>query len=579
MATDEKYLDNLLKSLTENDQQSRTMEEAMSEVTQTAKVEDFLPASSDDFFDEDFNNSDNDMDALADLLAEALPKEENKAEEKELIKESDALVTEDDAFIEKNAAASDDMDDWQSSLDDLMAQADAQVKEESNAVDSGKMDALGLFDNMDADLEEINGLLKNTDNDEAVEDDILALLESFKDDKEGSVNSNSEEAFDIFAENALEEDKNTVENKEEFSEEKSKRKKLFSKEKSEKRKKKNKAQGKNHSKQTEEVGDINAEASVDEAVAGEEDAEKQEPAKTKEKHSFFSKMLNYLTQEEEELAGASDENAEILQELNEEDKQKVKKEEKKKKKADKKKRKEKADAEAAPEGEEAGDAEADEDKKKKKKEKKKKEKTPKDAATEKPVKVLSRKNLLVLIAACATLIASICVLSSFLPEYADKKNARQAFYNGDYEEAFRLLYDKNLNSSDSVIYNRVRTVLTIERKMKSYENNLAMNRELEALDALMQGISCYQDLDGVDEYGVRDEVDAIYQQICTILQDNYDITPEEALEINAYDNDTYTRKLHSVINGTEFIMPGQEIPQEELPPQDVLPEEEEIISY
>ena len=166
-----------------------------------------------------------------------------------------------------------------------------------------------------------------------------------------------------------------------------------------------------------------------------------------------------------------------------------------------------------------------------------------------------------------------------MPEYADKKNARQAFYNGDYKEAFRLLYDKNLNSSDSVIYNRVRTVLTIERKMESYENNLAMNRELEALDALIQGIDCYQNLTGVDEYGVREEVDAIYQQICTILQDNYDITPEEALEINAYDNDTYTRKLNSVISGTEFTMPGQEIVNEELPPQDVLPEEEEIISY
>ena len=540
MAIDEKYLDNLLKSLTENEQQSTDTQEPVSDVEQP------------------FNNSDNDMDALASLL------------------EADHISEEDASSIEKNDGADSEIDDWKSGLDDLIAQADAQVKEEADAADPKKQDASGSLDDMDADLKEIDGLLKNTDN-EAAEDDILALLESFKDDNEESANNDSEEAFDIFVENASEEDKNAAENKEESDEEKPQRKKMFSKEKSEKRKKKNKVKGKKHINQTEEAEETDTETSADEALAGEEDAQKQEPEKAREKHNFFSRILTYLTQEEEELAGASDENAEILQELDEEDKQKARKKEKKKKKADKKK--EKADAQTSPEGEEIEEAEAGESKKKKKTETRKKEKLPKDTAVEKPVKVLSRKNLLVLIAVCATLIASICVLSSFLPEYADKKNARQAFYNGDYKEAFRLLYDKNLNSSDSVIYNRVRTVLTIERKMESYENNLAMNRELEALDALIQGIDCYQNLTGVDEYGVREEVDAIYQQICTILQDNYDITPEEALEINAYDNDTYTRKLNSVISGTEFTMPGQEIVNEELPPQDVLPEEEEIISY
>ena len=37
------------------------------------------------------------------------------------------------------------------------------------------------------------------------------------------------------------------------------------------------------------------------------------------------------------------------------------------------------------------------------------------------------------------------------------------------------------------------------------------------------------------------------------------------------------------MNGTEFVMPGEEVEaeeiEEELPPQDVLPEEEEIIIY
>lgn len=580
MATDEKYLDDLLKSLTENEQQSKTMDDAMN--------------------DADFN-----ADEFASLLSEAFPAEEGMSTEKDLIKEADALtdlvdetlqsekdgpVVEDsheesdefaDLFAETFPASDnavpgmgedtslDGGEDWQSSLDDLLAQADAQLKEDSNPT-------LENQENLDTDLAEISGLLNKEDDNKAVEDDMLALLESVKDDYTGD--SNGGETFDIFAEDVASENLNASEPGEEDTGEKTQKRKLFAKRKSDKQEKKNEAQKKKLRKQKKSERDLNAGDDLEEAVISEESEELQETVEVKEKNGFFSKMIAYLTQEEDDFTNASDENAEILKELNEEDQKKVKKKEKKKKKDGNKKGKEKTEAEAPPEGEEDGDAEAVKDKKKKK-EKKKKEKTPKDEVKQKPVRVLSKRNLIVLIAACATIIAVICVLSTFLTEYADKQNARQAFYEGDYEEAYRLLYDKNLNSNDSVIYNRVRIVLTIERKLDSYENNLAMNKELEALDALMQGISCYQELEEVDTYGVRSEVDAIYQQICSILQNNYGITLEEALEINTYDNDTYTRKLNSVINGTEFTMLGEEAPQEELPPQDILPEEEEIISY
>lgn len=285
------------------------------------------------------------------------------------------------------------------------------------------------------------------------------------------------------------------------------------------------------------------------------------------------KFLDFLTREEDEGI----ESDEILDKINKENEKKQKKEEKKRKKAEKKKGK----SDEALDEEEEGAEDSKKKKKKEKKKKEKKEKEPKEEPKEKPVKVLSKKNLLVLIAACATLLGSIFALSTFLTEYSDRQNARQAFYEGDYEEVYRLFYDRNLNSSDTVIYNKVKIVLTLDRKLKSYENNLALNRELEAVDALIQGVSCYQKLQGIDEYDVRNEVDAIYQQICNILENKYGISYEEALEINTYDNDTYTRRLDSLVNGTEFVMPGEEAEEveEELPPQDILPEEEEIINF
>ena len=568
MTTDEEYLDNLLKSLTENEQQIKTMEETLNEMTRSAangeafsmsseksdKVQDNddnanegLRAFDGDLFGEEQIFSEDEVssevsaddDIFADFFAEALSGEESTVENSEI--QSDA---EESDQVELNIA---DAEDWQSGLDDLLVKAEEQASGDDITVgvdDLDVADFVGQIDNVDADLTEIDGLLKNDDNG-ALNDDMLALLEGAEALDDNAVNSPDE-----VKNNVSEESANSQEA--EAEKEKPAKKKLFSKEKPPKKEKKSKLSKKKQEGETPDLGILD------------------------EKPSFLMRFLDFLTREENEGI----ESEEILDKLNKENEKKQKKEEKKRKKAEKKKGK----SDEALDEEEEG---AEDNKKKKKKEKKKKEKkdkAPSEAPKEKPVKVLSKKNMLVLIAACATLLGSIFALSTFLTEYSDRQNARQAFYDGDYEEVYRLFYDRNLNSSDTVIYNKVKIVLTLERKLKSYENNLALNKELEAVDALIQGISCYQSLQGIDEYDVRNEVDAIYQQICNILENKYGITYEEAIEINTYDNETYTRIVDAIVNGTEFVMPGEEIEEaeeseEELLPQDVLPEEEEIISY
>ena len=568
MTTDEEYLDNLLKSLTENEQQIKTMEETLNEMTRSAangeafsmsseksdKVQDNddnanegLRAFDGDLFGEEQIFSEDEVssevsaddDIFADFFAEALSGEESTVENSEI--QSDA---EESDQVELNIA---DAEDWQSGLDDLLVKAEEQASGDDITVgvdDLDVADFVGQIDNVDADLTEIDGLLKNDDNG-ALNDDMLALLEGAEALDDNAVNSPDE-----VKNNVSEESANSQEA--EAEKEKPAKKKLFSKEKPPKKEKKSKLSKKKQEGETPDLGILD------------------------EKPSFLMRFLDFLTREENEGI----ESEEILDKLNKENDKKQKKEEKKRKKAEKKKGK----SDEALDEEEEG---AEDNKKKKKKEKKKKEKKekePSEAPKEKPVKVLSKKNMLVLIAACATLLGSIFALSTFLTEYSDRQNARQAFYDGDYEEVYRLFYDRNLNSSDTVIYNKVKIVLTLERKLKSYENNLALNKELEAVDALIQGISCYQSLQGIDEYDVRNEVDAIYQQICNILENKYGITYEEAIEINTYDNETYTRIVDAIVNGTEFVMPGEEIEEaeeseEELLPQDVLPEEEEIISY
>lgn len=642
MATDEEYLDNLLKSITEKEVQPQTVEEIMpsgeDSISDTAILpeEDLIPDSvvlpEDDLIPDSVVLPEDDL-----LSADSMISDEESSFGVEMLPDENASF-EDDLSSVTTASNSDD-EEWMTDLKNLMGNNTIPEDDSDLAASINDMNDMDIEDllsgmgDMDDELEEISGLLKHADNNESVDTDMLALLEGI-----GS-GSESEELPDSYAalldDNINEETEGTSGQTEQEIPSKTKKKRI----KKEKREKKRRFFGKKKDvapaeseeempteivvpfetaetvieQETGEMEPVSSEEAAIQEETGEilkegvgqesgdniepeeaasgtesvENSEQQQEPKEK-KPGFFARLMNALTQEEEDVENVSEENKEILNELEEEDKKDGKKKEKKGKKGGKKKKGKGTEAED--DGDEAAeDAEADGKKKKSKKEKKSKEKKPKeDKPKEKTVKVLSKRNLLVLIAFCATIVGSIILLSFFLPEYADKKSARNAYNAGDYESVYTLLYDRNLNSSDLLIFNRAATIRKMERRVESYENNLTMGRELEALDSLLKGVACYQTLTEADEFGVRQEVDVLYQQICSILDENYGITIEDAMEINTYDSETYTRRLYSVVYGKSFTRPGEgsaqgEEPQEETndpsQPQDVLADEEEIITY
>ena len=508
-----------------------------------------------------------------------------------------------------DAAEPEPKEAWKSDLDDLLMsmkdqdgeqEPEPQEVEEKSAEnhtadensqlgkDQSEEDVTGLLDQMagtDEDLSDINEMLKKVDNNESLDTsdaDMLALLEGIK---EAPSEGTSAEEGPAGAEDSEEEPK--AKKKKEKSAKKEKkekkpRKKLFGKSKAESVET-GEAEGEanqENGESADEVGfmtDEGAEVSLDDALDSIRD--KDAEAGMEKNPGFFARLWHFLTEEAEEIEdevskgaeNATGENAEIIKELDNEDANKKKKKDKKKKgkKAGKAVPEEGAEEE---EGENAGEAPAKKKKKKEKKEMKEKEKRPPEP------KVLTRRATIVLVAFCVTLIAAITFLSSFLPEYADKTEARRAFYAGDYKTVYEQLNNKKLGSSDEIMYQRATEILSLQHKLDSYHNRMALGEDMEALDALFQGVNLYIELAGSDTSGSQNELTAIYQQICTILQDDYGVSPEEAVEINGYDNETYTRKLDSILHGTEFYLPGEE-PVEETPsvPEDVLPDEEAFI--
>ncbi|MGN0346344.1 MAG: hypothetical protein ACI4DU_03565 [Lachnospiraceae bacterium] len=311
---------------------------------------------------------------------------------------------------------------------------------------------------------------------------------------------------------------------------------------------------------------------------GDETEAIQSPEEKKKKPNFFQKLFATLTEEAEEDNAVpeqndiilSDENLQVLNEL-EEPEPKGKKPKKKKEKKPKK-------AKAV--------------KQKKKKEAPKKEE---------PGKKIPRKHITGTFVLAASILLVLLLLCMSLPNLLVMKDARDAYYQNDYKEAFLYMYGKKLNDSDQLIYDRSRTIILLDRKLEAYQNYLAIDMPVQALDSLLQGIKRYEVLyvQG-EELGITEELDGIKAQILDILQRNYGISEQEAEEIIGYDPLDYTNKLESVINGTPFEKAGdavrasyalpilqnvtedstvQTIPEDGSTPElpDLLPEEQEYL--
>ncbi len=665
MGSEEQYLDDLLKSMMDNE--PRSMEEAMQDMNKAeSKPSDFstedLSSMLEDLehiepdrpvdMEEDSMKPEEVVDAgeeeivgapveepirepeepVIDVEPEELieePAEESEADQvseathgdtAEKMEQENAEVTQEgnsddsgwnpveSAETTGDTEESEPKEAWKSDLDELLMsmkeqdeeqepeQQDAEGKltenlmeDENKALekDQSGEDVTGLLDQMagtDEDLSDINEMLKKVDNNESLDTsnaDMLALLEGIREaPSEGTSATEEQDSMEDLTEDPRAKKKKEKRVKKEKKEKKP-RKKLFGKSKTDPEESGEGKASQKSGEAADKVGfmtDEGAEVSLDDALDSIRD--KDAEAGQEKKPGLFARLWQFLTEEAEEIEdevdkgaeNATGENAEIIKELDAEDSDKNKKKKKEKKKKNKKADKAAAEGTEGEEGENAEEASTKKKKKKEKKEKKEIEKRPPEP------KILTRRTMIVLVAFCATLIAAITFLSSFLPEYADKTEARRAFYAGDYQTVYEQLNNKKLGSSDEIMYQRATEILSLQHKLDSYQNRMVLGEDMDALDALFQGVDLYLEFAGSDTSGALNELTEIYQQICTILQNDYGVSAEEAVEINGYDNETYTRKLDSLLHGTEFYLPGEE-PVEETPavPEDVLPDEEAFI--
>lgn len=223
------------------------------------------------------------------------------------------------------------------------------------------------------------------------------------------------------------------------------------------------------------------------------------------------------------------------------------------KKASKKKASDKTDGE--PDGEEEGKEVSSKKSKKSKAEKKPKEKKEKKEKvkeiaeeTEEEIKDVGRINkagaFIVFIFFAAITILLVTGTDSFHYNL-NIKNATGYFGIRKYTQAYEEVRGLTIKQKDQEIYNKIITVMYVNKQVNSYNNYFALKMYPEALDSLLKGFKRYDSyIADAEQLGIVRDFDYVREQIRNELQSVFGISEENAYEIiNTASQELYSAKV------------------------------------
>lgn len=308
----------------------------------------------------------------------------------------------------------------------------------------------------------------------------------------------------------------------------------------------------------ESKGDLEQEESAEESEDSELSGaafDEAEPSEGKKK-GFLQKLLSVIFGDEKEdelsetedaasavdaglddlgLSNMSEENRQILNELNAAGKkEKDTDSEKNNKKKKKKEKKEKV--------------------KKEKKSKEKKEKKPKEKKPKKPKEVdlsppLPRKPVILIFIMGISIILLVMLMANLTGYSMNISEAKEAFASMDYVEAYQQLTGLELKEQDTELYERVSLLAKVQSELDNGKALYEAKQYNMALDSYICALGRYDANYGdAVTWGIQEEYDALAEQIAAQLGEKFGVSVETAREIYGIrDRKEYTKRIYEIV--------------------------------
>ena len=124
------------------------------------------------------------------------------------------------------------------------------------------------------------------------------------------------------------------------------------------------------------------------------------------------------------------------------------------------------------------------------------------------------------------------------------KQAVSFFDDGRYTDAYREILGTDLKKKDQETYDKIITVMKVQRSLNSYENYDNMKYYPDALNALLVGLKKYdENIETARNLEVEKDVDSCKEKILTLLDEEYGLSEVQARELLSLKKDVYTDQV------------------------------------
>ncbi len=197
--------------------------------------------------------------------------------------------------------------------------------------------------------------------------------------------------------------------------------------------------------------------------------------------------------------------------------------------------------------------------KKIKQEKPKKEKKVREKKAPKPKKEKVRevdntpplpKGPVVLILLMVASLTALILLGTSLFGYSSGiSEAKSLYQKKSYTDAYASLQGLEIKETDEALYEKLQTLAAVDSQYQSYLVFRAYGDEVSALDSLVCAAGrCDLNLDAAEEHACEEELAALGEKIESALVETYGISMDEAIEIyNQHNRTEYSILLHSTL--------------------------------
>lgn len=139
------------------------------------------------------------------------------------------------------------------------------------------------------------------------------------------------------------------------------------------------------------------------------------------------------------------------------------------------------------------------------------------------------------------------------------RNASDYFSSHRYTQAYNEVYGMELNDEDIELYDKIMTIMFVNKQLNSYNNYYHMKKYPEALDSLLKGLQRYEKYSELATLlGIKTDLDYVRDQILSELYNVFGLTEEQAVEIiNSENRMQYSIAVYNVVLENMMVYDSQ----------------------